>query len=334
MKTLHTKSPCCKAKVHHFGQRRRQCSLCKKTWRIRVKKRGRKTIRIHPSIESTVIRRRESLRHKAERLGKNREKIRRRHERNLELLLKRLPPPQAPAGQLIAVIDGWHLCFKKKRYVLYLILLRPVKGKEAIVMEPLLLPGHEKKGQWQFAFKSLPPSVRKRIKAVVLDGITGVECLAQEWGLVVQRCHFHQLSMLQTLRGRRWSTIKHKELRERIYQNVVEILKTPSETKAKRLVEETRHLLKKPECPKWLKLRVGGFLRRVDFFRAYRHFPKLNLPTTTNSAECVNQKITETMRLTHGFPTPKSFEKWIKIQIRTLEPIQCNGKIINQISVS
>jgi len=334
MKTLHSKSPCCKAKIYRFGRRRRQCSLCKKTWRVRPKKRGRKTIRVHPCIDSTVIRRRESLRNKARRLGVNREKIRRRHKRNLELLLKRFSPPKAPRGSLIAIIDGWILHFKKKRYVLYLILLRSVKGNMATVMEPILIPGYEKKGSWEIVFNKLPLSARKRIKAVVLDGITGVECLAHEWGWVVQRCHFHQLATLQTLRGKRWSTIKHKELREEIYQNVVKILKLKNEVKAQALAQETRLLLKRSECPVWIKRRAGGFLRRVDLFRSYRKYPKLNLPTTTNSAECVNKMITETMVLTRGFSTSQSFEKWIKVQIRTMKPIRCNGKIFNQDSVS
>ncbi len=334
MNKLHAKSPCCKAKVYHFGQRRRQCSVCKKTWRIRVKKRGRKTIRIHPDIKLTVIRRKESLRHKAERLGKNRERIRRKHARNLEMLLKRLPKPEPPSGELIVIIDGWALYFKKKRHILYMVLLRPINSNQAVVMEPILLPGHEKKGSWEYVLKKLPLSVRKRIKAIVLDGITGVECLAQNWGWVVQRCHFHQISMLQTLRGRRWSTVKNKELREQIYQNVIQILNVESESKSGTLIEETKFLLKEPECPKWLKLRVGGFLRRVDFFRSYRRYPQLNLPSTTNSAECVNQMITETMRLARGFSTPESFEKWIKVQIRAMKPIKCNGKIFNQYFVS
>lgn len=334
MKTIHTKSPCCKAKIYIFGDRRRQCSVCKKTWRIRIKKRGRKIIRVHPSIQATVIKRKESLRNKAKRLNKSRELIRRRHKRNLDLLLKTVQKPKAPKGQLIAVIDGWCTYFRKQRYVLYLILLRSVKGKKAIVMEPLLLPDWEHKDKWAYAFNQLPQSVRNRIKAVVLDGLTGLECLAQAWGLVVQRCHFHQLSALQSMRGRKWSTIKHKEFREQIYQNVVKILRTNDNKLADKLAEQTKYLLQKPACSKWFKEKVKGALRRIEFFRAYRNFPELNLPITTNSAECVCRMITETVRLTRGFSNPKSFEKWIKIQIRTMKPIQCNGNNFHRINVS
>jgi len=334
MKTLHIKSPCCQAKIYHFGNRRRQCSLCKKTWRIRVKKRGRKNIRVHPNIESTVIRRKESLRHQSSRLNKGREKVRKHHHKNLELLLKSTSPTIAPRGQLIAIIDGWHLYFKKQKYTVYLILLRSINDNRAIIMEPVLINGWENKNDWERVFSLLPSSVQKRIKAVVSDGITGIEGISNERGWILQRCHFHQLKMLQTLRGQKWSTINNKELREHIYQNVCKILETPSDYLANKLFLETKQLLQKPECPKWLKRRVSGFLRRVDNFRAYRKYPHLNLPITTNSAECVWQGITETFRLTRGFSTPKSFELWLKVQLRTTKTIKCNGKIFNQINVS
>jgi len=42
MKNLHAKSPCCREKIIRFGSRRRQCVSCRKTWRIRQKKKGRK----------------------------------------------------------------------------------------------------------------------------------------------------------------------------------------------------------------------------------------------------------------------------------------------------
>src|SRR3990167_1503103 len=45
MKKLHAKSPCCRARVVKFGARRRQCAFCKKTWRLRKKKRGRSRLR-------------------------------------------------------------------------------------------------------------------------------------------------------------------------------------------------------------------------------------------------------------------------------------------------
>lgn len=329
MKTLHAKSPCCKAKVYRLNNKRRQCSSCKKTWSIRPKKRGRKSIRVHPSLELTVIERRESLRHKAQRLNKGRELLRRRHERNLDSLLRRLPRPTAPRGPLIAVIDGWGIRLNKQRYTLYQILLRSVNNKYAIPMEPVVLSGWEKIDGWNYTFKTLPLSAQKRIKAMVSDGITGIEALARDKGWIIQRCHFHLLAKLQSLRGSRWSTVSSKSLREKIYQNVVQIVQIPNKRKAERLLQETRQLIRRPDCPKWINLKVSGFIRKSYAFRAYLDHPELNLPNTTNSAECVFDKVTETVRLTKGFSSAKSFEKWIKVQIRNMKPVQCNGKNSN-----
>ena len=334
MKTLHSKSLCCGAKVYRFGGRRRQCAKCHKTWRIRAKKRGRKLVRVHPNIKQTVITRRESLRQWADRGGKGREVVRRRHRRNLEALLKRLPKMRAPNGPLIAVIDGWCIYPKGQRHIVYLILLRPVKGKYATIMEPVILPGWEGKQRWEKVLRSLPPDVLKRIKALVVDGITGVECLANDWGWVVQRCHFHQIAMVQTLRGNRWGTVKQKPLREQIYQNVLNMLRTPDEIEAQELYRQTKRLIKLPNCPRWIRLRVGGCIRRLDYFRSYRKYPELNLSTTTNSAECVFQKVTEMSRLTRGFRTIESFKLWLNVQLRNMKYVRCNGKIFNQNSMS
>lgn len=325
MKTLHAKSPCCRRKIYRFGNRRRQCAICKKTWRIRKKKVGRKQIRVHPSIELTVLERRESLRHKAKRCNKGRELIRRRHERNLDILLRKLPKSVAPRGSLIAVIDGLAIRLNKQHFTLYQILLRSVKERHAIPMEPVILSGWEHKDKWDYTFKSLPVSVQKRIKAVVSDGIVGIEPLIQRKGWIIQRCHFHLLKMLQSLRGKRWSTVTHKFLREEIYQSVLKALATADKQEAERLLEQIKLLVKRPECPKWINLRVGGFIMRYSAFRAYRDYPELNLPTTTNSTECVFNKLTETIRLTRGFSSSQSFEKWVKVQIRNMKSIKCNG---------
>jgi len=325
MKTLHAKSPCCRGKVYRFGNRRRQCAICKKTWRIRKKKVGRKQIRVHPSIELTVLERRESLRHKAKRCNKDRELIRRRHERNLDILLRKLPKPVVPRGSLIAVIDGLAIRLNKQRFTLYQILLRSVKGTRAIPMEPVILSGWERIDQWDYTFRSLPTLAQKRIQAVVSDGLTGVEALAREKGWVMQRCHFHLLAKLQSLRGKRWSTVSYKVLREKIYQNVKRTMETPDRKEAEKLLWETKRLIKRPECPKWVRLKVSGFVKKSYAFRAYRDYPRLNLPTTTNSAECVFNRLTETIRLTRGFSSSQSFEKWIKVQIRNMKSIKCNG---------
>src|SRR5438132_9297316 len=55
MHSWHAKSRCCRAKIYHFGSRRRQCSQCKRTWRIRKKQRGRKPRRARPGTLKAVL---------------------------------------------------------------------------------------------------------------------------------------------------------------------------------------------------------------------------------------------------------------------------------------
>ena len=334
MKTLHSKSPCCGETIHRFGQRRRQCTLCKKTWRSRLKKRGRKQRRLHPDIANTVLERGESLRHQAKRLKKNRECLRRKHRQNLEHLLKRLPKPVAPRGFLIAVVDGWAVTIRNERYTVYIILLRAVADNRAVVMEPYIAKGHEHLPGWKVAFGELPDETKKRICALVSDGLTGMHTLAQEYGWVYQRCHFHLLKMMQSLRGRRWSTVKHKFLREQMYQMIVTILKTRTDRYATRISNQLRQLLGDPRCPKWFGLRARGFLKQLPYFRSYRKYIDLHLPTTTNSAENICRALTRTKRRTRGFSSVASLRLWIIVQIRTMRPISCNGKSINQNSMS
>ncbi len=42
-------------KIYHFGSRRRQCSQCKRTWRIRKKRRGRKPQRARPRSDASSV---------------------------------------------------------------------------------------------------------------------------------------------------------------------------------------------------------------------------------------------------------------------------------------
>ncbi|MFC1615157.1 hypothetical protein ACFL22_01230, partial [Patescibacteria group bacterium] len=55
MKKIQTNSLCCGVKIHNYGERRRQCSKCKKTWRIYKKKTGRKKIRVTTNIVEDVL---------------------------------------------------------------------------------------------------------------------------------------------------------------------------------------------------------------------------------------------------------------------------------------
>lgn len=325
MVLIHSKSPCCRARVNRFGGRRRQCTECKKTWRIRQKKCGRKLIRVHPNIEKIAFASSESLRHQAKRQQKGRELVRRRHSQAMDKLIKILQHPQAPPGPLIAVVDGWIQFFDETPYTLYLILLRSTHSTRAVLTQPIFLVGHENINGWRKAFQSLDPAILQRIRAIVSDGVTGFNTYAKENNWVFQRCHIHLIRTLYPLLGRRNSTAKHKKLRRKMYEHVLEILKTPDHERAKQLVSQLSTMANYSYCPKWFGFRTRGFLKQYQDFRSYVEYPELNLPKTTNSAESVFRLLSDTMRQTRGFRSHQAMKKWIILQFKVIRSIKCNG---------
>lgn len=325
MVIIHAKSPCCRARVNRFGSRRRQCVECKKTWRIRLKKRGRKPVRVHPKIEKMAYASSESLRHRAKRFKKGRELIRRRHSRMMDQLIKKLPSPHAPPGPLIAMIDGWVQYFDKKEYTLYLILLRSIHSTRAILTKPIVLAGHENINSWKQAFSLLDPAILNRIRAVVSDGFSGYHVFAKERGWILQRCHVHLLRTLYPLLGKRCSTPKHKGLRKKMYQLVLNILETSDHKRAEQLFSQLSEMAYYSYCPRWFGLRTRGFLKQYQNFRSYIEHPELHLPKTTNAAECVFRQLSDTLRQTRGFRNPQAMIKWIELQFKIIQSVQCNG---------
>jgi hypothetical protein len=309
--------------VYRVGNRRRQCSICRKTWSIRKKKRGRKVIRVHPSIDAIAFSHQESLRHKAKRLNKSREIVRRRHAKNIDALLRKTAKPKAPPGKLIAIVDAIAFSFKRRSFTFYNILLRSTSRKNAVVMEPVLLEGCETITGWKKAFDQLDDETHGRIIVVVSDGLTGMKNYALQQGWIYQRCHFHLLKTLQTLRGKRWRNVPQKEVREEVYQLVRKLLEVPSEDESYQIYLNLKELSK--FCPTWFGLRLRGCLRQWKSFRSYRMYPKLHIPTTTNSVECINRLIRDTSHRTRGFRNPESLNRWVVLQVRTMPQIKCNG---------
>src|SRR4029077_17933974 len=75
-----------------------------------------------------------------------------------------------------------------------------------------------------------------------------------------------------------------------------------------------------------MRMIVREFLRRIDHFRAYRKYPKLNLPTTTGSVEAMNRRVRDLMRQTRSIKSPQALHLWATARIRTRPMVMCNGK--------
>ncbi len=328
---IHAKSSCCHAVVYRFGQRRRQCSVCYRTWSIRLKRRGRKRIRVQPNLFQFAGPFQESLRHKAKRLHKGREAIRRRHSANMMQLMKK-SSPQLPDGPYIAIIDGFVVFFNHLPWTVYLILLRPISDSKAYVMPPFVAAGAETIRGWEQAFQNLPTAVVSQIQAVVTDGTLGMDRYARANGWVLQRCHCHILRMLYPLLGLRHKTTGKKRFRLTAF--VKTILTTSNELYVQRCLAQLRHFAYASDCPKRFGVKLRGFLHAYRDFRSYQTYPKLKLPTTTNSVERVCGVLSELVKRTRSFRNPQAYQRWVFLILKLIPTIQCNGTIFNRKNVS
>lgn len=319
-------SPCCRAKVYKFGNKRRQCSGCKKTWTVWPKKRGRKPLRPNRKLLHQVVIGKQSLlspRFNRQQLTAGAMSFRLR--RTMERFLERTKPNALPRGPLILVIDALWFLFGGKRWTLYLMAARATHKDRAVVLEPILCPGRENYDDWASAIATVPPHARNRAVAMVSDGFRGTERLAKDNGWIIQRCHFHLLSQMQVNRGQ-WKQLPDSKRREQVYLAIRKAL-VARPSKLNRCVEELTALLVKNNCPRRLGMIGREFLRRINEFRSYQRYPDLRLPHTTNAIESFNKIIRSRCR---HLRTPESLLLRTKVLIRMRKTITCKPKIFQQ----
>lgn len=326
MMNKHVKSPCCSVPVRRFGKRRRQCTQCSSTWRIRQKRKGRKRVRITASLLTDTIQHKETLVQRARRSPLSAAVLQKRHRYQLASYLERDSGVEAPSGKLILILDGVWFQFQDARWIIYLLAVRPTRSTVATFFDPIFLPGRESLDAWQRVLGQMPHRVKRRIVAMVADGFRGVETLAVEHEWVLQRCHFHLIAELQRMRGV-GKRVQHPKIREAIYRTVREALETTDQRRLIELVRILRRLAAHQHCPHWMGMRVREFLRRIDDFRAYQNHPELRLPSTTNTVESMGRTIRDVVRRSHGFRTPQSLQQWITAQLRMCPKRTCNPKI-------
>jgi hypothetical protein len=326
MHSWHAKSQCCRAKIYHFGSRRRQCSQCKRTWRIRKKRRGRKPQRARPGALKAVFVDQRTLKTLAPRYRLTPQGLSWRFGGDLRQFTSRSRRVRLPAGPLVLVLDGLYFRFRGKDWVLYLMALKPCHQNRAVFLDPLLLAGRENMRGWSQAFTTIPASIHRRIRASVSDEISGIIKLGTSQGWIVQLCHFHLISRLQNCRGRRNRRLAGRRLREALYQLTRKALDLPDGSRLQTVLKKLRRLVRKATGLRVIRMIVREFLRRIDHFRAYRKYPKLNLPTTTGSVEAMNRRVRDLMRQTRSISSPQALQLWATALIRTRPTVMCNGK--------
>jgi len=313
------KSKCCGAKTIRFGGNRRQCIACKKTWRIRAAKRGPKPRRRRYSYLNKVFNHGFKVRQLSLNSKLSADVIYKIFANNLKVVIEQKRIVRIKGSKLILVIDAeWHY-FKKKLWTLYFLAIRSTESQTAIILDPILMPGKENAGAWNELFNQLPKSIKKRIIALISDGIRGIETVAENNGWIIQRCHFHLLSALQKRRGKRASTYG-RLIREEIYSSVKLALAETSVRRLNILCRRLAVLSNEEGCPKAMRMIVRDFLRRFYEYRTYLDYPELNLPTTTNVMESVNSYVRER---TKTINTPNAWHKWAIVCARMKSKFTC-----------
>lgn len=306
MKLLHKKSKCCDAKIIRFGGKRRQCVACKKTWRIRQSKRGRKTLRKQKRYLLKVFNYGFSVRQLALNSRLSKDVVYKRFSQNLDYLIERKRIIGIRGSKLILLIDAQWQYFKGDLWTMYFVSAKSIGSTKVVILDPILRKGRESFTDWNFTINQLPARVRKRVIAIVSDGIRGIETISTNNGWLLQRCHFHLLGMLQKMRGKRMST-PGRLIREEIYQSVRLSLSETSQRRLNILHNRLSVLAKDDLCPTRMRGAVKDFLRKHREFRTYLDYPELKLPTTVNVMESNNSY---TRRKSKTVNNPSSWHKW------------------------
>ena len=322
MNKKHAKSSCCSASVIRYGGKRRQCIVCKRTWTIRPKRRGRRPKRrtsepvrkylVHERVPLTREKGRESVSARSNKL---------RHER--DAFNERLSWASIPSGSLIIVADAIMRRIEGSLHTWFFVFVRPVAGEDAVILPPLHLRGTETTNGWQPAFAAIPDAVLSRIVALVSDGHRSLMLEALWRGWLVQRCHFHLLKALQARRSR-WSSGRHRTEAVEIHTLVNRVLTQNTDEGLATILSRIEEIGWTTTSKK-LKIVLLGFVTHAEEFRTYRAHPELNLPTTNNTAESMNALIQALAGRARGFRTVASFNAWVIALCKERQTIKCRG---------
>lgn len=321
MKNLHAKSPCCRGRIIKFGKRRRQCTSCGKTWRIKQKKRGRDKFRISDQLILDYLnKKRFVFKTKADQ-----ERFRYRLTLSLNYFLARskwlYPPENIP---LIAVVDAMWETVEGIDCAVYVILLRPVDSDQAWILPPVIVPERESANGWEITLGSISIELKQRIIALVCDGEPHLVFQAKQLGWLIQRCHFHLIASIKNYVTNN-PLSRRRLLGKMVLEAVHTALATIDETKLETALDDLI-LISKITKNRKLKSRLTGFVKHINDFRTYLKYPKLNLPHTSNAAESLIQCIRDLQYRARGYRTAGSFIKWVKAVCLFKKTMGCAGK--------
>jgi hypothetical protein len=171
-----------------------------------------------------------------------------------------------------------------------------------------------------------------RIRAMVVDNLTGVQWLAGQKGWVLQLCHFHLLLKVQAIRRGMRYQLHGGKVREEIHQLIRAAIELPAGKRLSRVLSRLRRLSHSDCGTRRIQATVRGFLKDMHYYRTYLMHPQLNLPKTTNSVESMCRILRELFRSSRAGSNPASVQLWATALIRLRPKVTCNGHSFNRIS--
>ena len=324
MKILHAKSPCCRGSINHFGKRRRQCSICKRTWRIRKKRRGRKRKRHAISLLQRILVEPYTIIQEQRHIHLSKSGIASRYVKAMRAIAARHPLKRLSQGPYALLGDGLYFKFKRREWVMYLMAVKPARGHKAYFLDPVLLEGRECYERWVRAVATIPLNVKRHVCAFVSDGFRGSQLLSEQNHWLHQRCHFYLLAALVRGKGKRRYRIRSSSLRDKILEATRVILDYRNERVLKQARKIIRTLINRTVCPPYIRKQALEFLEREQDFQTYLRYPSMHLPTTTSAIESTGRMV---RRATRTARTPQSVLLRAIAFLRLKRYVICNGNI-------
>jgi len=327
MKKLHEKSPCCQGRIRRFGKRRRQCSVCKKTWRVWRRKRGKKKSRTSSDFFLRYLDHQIPSLHGLAKIRKLPEStIRYRLKASRQKFVTKTPWPRLPQNEPSLVIADAAIQFVEGSFwTFYFILIRRVNDDFAYPAPPYIRKGSEVATGWYEAFNLLPDGVKGSISALICDGHGGLTSLGKRQNWIVQRCHFHLIARIQSRRSK-WRSSRHRTEGKMIYELVKKVLTVKRKKSIPKYLSKIKQLALMPSNSFELKTTLLGFTKHYQDYRSYIGYPKLHLPRTTNAIESVIGSIRNICHRAKGFRTLNSLENWIIAFLKTKQKFKCRGQ--------
>lgn len=333
MKIVQQKSTCCRARIHRFGGKRRQCKQCKRTWSIYSARRGPKVQR-GAKRRSTVI---------LERYSANCIGALAAYAANRSLLPRTVQKQVARVRGQVATIGAAFIrpCFEPhilladalvqtlqgQEYTTYLVLARSLTNVTATICYVCTVAGHESGIGWQAAVAALPSAMQLQTKALVCDGHAGLTSLAHRHGWVLQRCRFHLVQSLNKYL-RLWYRATPETYR--IHALVHTVVESADDEKVTRALSLLAAYASRRTTSKEVASILRGLTQHFQDYRSYIYYSELHLPATNNSCECSFRRVRALQSKARGWRTPAAHAAWVQYALTGAPPIHCReGEIKN-----